>query len=75
MKPSSNRSKSSLPSQPAPSAGTISHLADLVMAGQIVEAAFTDGTFVALMAELNRRGVRVAFRLDKAGRRVVEVGS
>jgi hypothetical protein len=40
----------------APEAGTISALADLVMNGQIVEACLTDGTFVALMNELKRRG-------------------
>lgn len=39
-----------------PDAGTIGDLADLVMNGQVVEACLTDGTFVALMNELRRRG-------------------
>jgi|MudIll2142460700_1097286.scaffolds.fasta_scaffold67102_2 hypothetical protein len=40
-----------------PSNETIAMLADMVMAGQIVEAALTDGTFVLLMEELKRRGM------------------
>lgn len=39
-----------------PDAGTVSALADLVVNGQVVEACLTDGTFVALMNELKRRG-------------------
>jgi hypothetical protein len=53
------------PAPSAPSAGTISHLADLVLAGQIVEAALTDGTFVLLMAELQRRGLALQPRDER----------
>ncbi len=58
MKRSHNHPPSSaqLP-RSSPSAETISHLADLVIAGQVVEAALTDGTFVLLMDELQRRGL------------------
>lgn len=45
-------------------AGTIAVLADMVMAGQIVEACLTDGTFVALLNELNRRGYVLHPRAD-----------
>jgi hypothetical protein len=47
-----------------PSAETIAHLADMVMAGQIIEAALTDGTFVLLMDELNCRGMHLQPRSE-----------
>ena len=47
-----------------PSAGTISRLADMVVAGQIVEAALTDGTFSLLMEELRRRGMTLHPRTE-----------
>ena len=52
--------------KPQPSAGTIGQLADLVMAGQVVEAALSDGTFVLLMAELRRRGLALQPRSESA---------
>lgn len=52
------------PAPPVPSAAVISGLADLVMAGQIVSASLTDGTYVALMQELNRRGYELTVRTE-----------
>jgi hypothetical protein len=54
---------------PGPDAGTVAELADMVVSGQIVEACLTDGTFVALMNELRRRGWVLRPRAeDEAGR-------
>lgn len=52
------------PDQPVPDASAISTLADLVMAGQIVSASLNDGTYIALMQELNQRGYELTDRTE-----------
>lgn len=52
------------PAPPAPSAAVISGLADMVMAGKIVSACLTDGTYTLLMQELNRRGYELTIRTE-----------
>lgn len=49
-----------------PSAETIRWLAGRVMAGQVVEAALTDGTFSRLMDELRQRGMTMQPRDEKS---------
>lgn len=52
------------PAPLVPDAAIISGLADLVMAGKIVSASLSDGTYVALMAELNQRGYELTVRTE-----------
>lgn len=52
------------PAPPVPSTAVISGLADLVMAGKVISASLNDGTYVALMAELNQRGYELTVRTD-----------
>lgn len=52
------------PAPPVPDASAISALADLVMDKQIIGASLNDGTYIALMAELNRRGYELDSRTE-----------
>lgn len=52
------------PAPPVPDASAISTLANLVIAGQIVSASLNDGTYIALMQELRRRGYELTDRTE-----------
>lgn len=52
------------PAPPVPDAKTISALASMVIDKQIISASLNDGTYIALMAELNRRGYELTARTE-----------